>query len=200
MKKQFYFLTGILFLLPFFFAGCGGGGSLPSNPYLGDLPSLANQYQSEIDEYEAKADAATDMQDAFEYNARAKNLDKEAEGKIKEAWEKMETPVAIPFSQTAKEDFVIQQVVVDKAMFNQLNIRMDAMLSTTSVNLFAYLCAVDEQEQEIPGTFSVLMSTRHPKKDTIARFTGIMRPIQNLSKLAEFKFVTKDYYNAHKND
>ena len=200
MKNQIYFLAGMLLLMPFLYLGCGGGNSLPSNQYLGNLPSLANQFQTEIDEYEEKADAATDMQDAFEYNAKAKNLDKEADVRIEEAWESMEKPIEIPFSQTSKEGFEIQKVVVDKAMFNQVSIKMDAMLFTTSVNVFAYLCAVDENQQEIPGTFSVLMTSRHPKKDTITSFTGIMRPLQALSGLAEFRFVTRDYYNAHKND
>ncbi len=197
MKKfQFLFLYGVVVVT---FVACVSDHQ-SENIFLGEIPALAAEYHDQIAALRQKADESTDMQEAFEYAARAKNLSKTADTEIAKAFAKLSQPVIIPHDQQhGKNAFLIRQLAITGATADHLYIEATAeVLDPGGTNrLFAYVCGQDEQGKDLMP-MAVLMSTYHPEKGGEVKFTGLVQQPWNFGGLVRIRTVSRAHYDRMK--
>lgn len=196
MKNLLTIFTALLAVL--LLAQCGSK-KLPDNEFLGKIPSITADYLSEIEELELKAEESTDLKKAFEFASKAKKLSKEADARIEKVFEKLDKPVIVPFRQEIPQDeFQIELIEIKQASANSISISGKAKIfKPATTRHTTYICAIDSEGNDI-RPFAVLMSSRNTEAGKEDIFTGIMKHPENLAGLAQFKLVSKDYYQENK--
>lgn len=182
----------VLLLLAFVASYCSHASK--ENRYIGTIPWITAEYAKKISEYEQKADAAVELRDAYRYNARAKELVKKADLKIKAHWKELPKPVNVNFKQELfREQYAVKQIFIDSARYNKLYLSAVAEVKCSERQLFIYLRSIDSLGREISGSEAVLISSDHWEND-FTKFTGIIHGVEKLSALNKFKIVSKTNY------
>ena len=206
MKRSYFFTLTIAAIL-LLFNSCGG--SLSSNKYLGKLPAISDQYQTEIEELEEKADQATDMKKAFKYAKEAELKDDEAEKAIEEYLADFEFLEPIPYESVEDAPYSIDEVKVTGASLINLNIEIKVTLqedlrneyNNPIRNLFIRLKALDS-EGNLIGSPGVLMSSMGRKfefnKGDEVVLKGIIRNVREFSDLSKLQSISQEEYEAIK--
>lgn len=164
------------------------------NTYIGDIPAVTASYVSRILEYERKADASVELDDAFRYNSLAKKLAKEADREIKNQWKRLPKPVNVSFKQELlQKQYIVKKILIDSAGYNKLHLSADVEVKYPEKHLFIYLRPLDSLDREISGNQAVLISSDHPENN-YTKFTGIMPRIEKLSGLFKFEVINKTSY------
>jgi len=204
------FILAVIAGFSLLMSSCGGGeGSMASNDYLGKLPSISENYQSDIDEFKEKAKRSTDMEDAFEYDKKYKLTKEEADIKITEYVKNnlMDTP--IPFVALEDSKYEVMDLFIKGASRTRLNLESNVKIKEDLKNkyggfekyFFAYIKAVDIDGNMV-GKPTVMSSNMGSNKSYTA---GLEVPIKGsignhrfFGNFEKIIFITKDEYQANK--
>jgi hypothetical protein len=179
--------TGLLWLsLTCCFFGCSNG--VWKNKYLGEIPAIAAIYQEKIEALEQKTDKCHNLEKAYEYAVRAKNLSKEAEKKIGEAFDKLPKPIMIPVIQDHFEaDFSNCEINLIAA--SQRTLTFEARVSTIHSNSLPdtmIFCAITDKGQSIKPLVLLSKSiAAAPQSPTI--YSGFVTHPENFIHIEAFK-------------
>ncbi|NCC74110.1 MAG: hypothetical protein EOM06_12005 [Sphingobacteriia bacterium] len=189
--KWFLKTGSFCFMLLICLSGCKNKWSQKN--YLGEIPAIAASYREKIEILEHKTDNCYNLEKAFEYAVKAKNLSKEAEQKIGEAFDELPKPVLIPVIQDHHEaGFSIREVSLVAASQQTLlfEITVDTEFSTFLPDTI-FICGINKKDQLIkpPVLFGKSKSTIQ-QDSTI--FSGIVLHPENFIHLKSFKIVNRN--------
>ncbi len=206
MKKIVYVFSLIFSLLILLLSSCGGGGnSIITNEYLGDLPSISNNYIVKIDAKKEAIKKNTDRDKIFKLDKELKLLKDEAENSVKDYI--ANNPInSLPFEQKADDPFTIIDVSVSQKYNSTPNILgLIAKVTITkdvSNRMFLFIMAVDKEGNQINKKIGVLASggsgLRSFKVNQEVELTGGIERTADLVNFEKFVFVSKEEYNKNK--
>ena len=176
-------------------ASCKSG--LKENTILGKLPSISQNYVEKIEKIKEEQKKNTDFNKAFELAKKQELLEEEANNQIKEYMQNKSQKFVLPFNQLFdKESFIIKEVVVSEARFNDIKIeaRVEIQLDYP-YEYFAYMRFIDEENQAVDG-WAVLMSPRNNTKGKEVVLSGYYQKINKLLKASKVEFRSRDEYNS----
>ena len=206
MKTKVLSLMSAMLLVLLY--SCGGGG-MSENKYLGELPAMANKYETEIDELKQKAKEATDMEDAFKYEKEYKLKKEEADQAIVGYVEGHEFTETIPFKELDGSRFTVESIAVTGASRERVNFEATIKVNEDYKNeyggwekyIFGYIKAVDAEGNTL-GKATVLASPMGARKEYHAgdseKLSGGIRPLSELGEFAAIQFISKEEYDQAK--
>ena len=184
---------------------CGDSSSTgASNKYLGELPGVAEAYETQIEELEKKSKTATSMDEAFELEQKQKLAKEEAKEKIKEVTQKISFPIHVPYEgELSPAEYEVKSVEITNASFNSLGIKAVIVPKVTREHLFAYLHLVDKDGKPLASAkdWAVLAVSnfRNVKEGEEIEMRGSYnKGIENLENFEKIVFKTRDEYQANK--
>jgi len=208
MKKVFKRIrvTLAIFTSIFLFISCGGGSdSITTNEYLGDLPSIANNYLTKIDAKKEEVKQSTDMDKAFKLDKEYKLLKEEAENSVKDYIANNPTN-NLPFEQKGDDPFTITDVSISQKYNSTPKILgLIAKVTITedvSKTMFLYIKAIDKDGNQINKKMGVLATGMFSKKsfkvNQEVELTGGIERTADLVNFEKFVFVSREEYNKSK--
>jgi len=205
MKKVFKRIrvTLAIFTSIFLFISCGGGSdSIITNEYLGDLPSIANNYLTKIDAKKEEVKQSTDMDKAFKLDKELDLLKDEAENSVKDYI--ANNPITnLPFEQKADDPFTITDVSVHPK-YNSSPSRLHLLVKITmskdfSNSMFLYIKAIDKEGTQLTKKNGVVATALFGKKSYKANqeveLNGSIDKTADLINFEKFVFISKEEYN-----
>lgn len=206
MRKTFSFITA--FAISIALVSCGGGGaSMKTNEFLGELPSLEKKYYSEIKEKEKKAEECTDMEEAFKLSKEAELLEKEKKQKIEEYIAANPLTKPVPFEALEGTRYTINGLVINKAQSGNLNLKLSMKINEDIKNeyggieksLFIYYKAVDSRGIDIPDSKTVATNFKRIKLTTGTDYEAFgswkSSEIMKMEDFAKVVEITKEEYD-----
>lgn len=196
-----------LTLLSFFLIGCGGGPSIKTNEYLGELPSLEKYYYEKTQEQEKKIKDNTDMNSALKLGKELEDIKNERKTKIEE-YAATNPFKPLPFESIKREEYTIKDVVVNRATYGTLNIKFNIKINKTIANqfgttekwLFVYYKAVDSKGVEISNSKTVATNAGRIELvegiDYEAFGTWQSKATIGMEDFAKIVEITKEEYDA----
>ncbi len=190
--------------------GSGGGFSSSSNDYLNYLPSIANNYEQQIEAKKKAIHDNTSIEDAFKLDKELDLLKEEWDAKIKES--NISDPITkpLPFEALPDMPYTINQVTIDKEKVYKANITMnfDVTIKQDIKNeygnfvktLFVYYTAMDKSGTLIPGVVSVGMNMKPEelKAGLKCLVSAQLGPLAKLEDFAKIKIITNEEYKTLK--
>lgn len=175
MKFRFLFLVLLIPFLTF----CNQEKEIS---FPGDLPKIAAEYLTKINNLQNQLIAATDLETGREISLQILNLKDDADLELKEYYNSSFTDESIPFAvQTENEFFRINSIKIKNVKFNEIEFSAEFIaLSDHRNSLFLYMKFADSNRNEIPG-WIVMISPQSLKKDGIYEFTGSYSGLENLN-------------------
>ncbi len=186
--KRFVKTGNLCLMLLICFYGCKN--RWPENKYLGEIPAIAARYQEKIETLEKKTDNCYNLEKAYEYAIRAKNLSKEAEQKIGEAFDELPDPALIPVIQDQSEaGFSIREVRVVAASRQAL--RLEAVIicgGTAPLADTISICGLNEKGLIIEPAV-LLCKSNATTQNSMTIFSGVVPHPENFTHLEVLKIV-----------
>ena len=208
MKKgvNAYSITFIYSLIILLFSSCGGGGdSIITNEYLGDLPSIANNYVIKIEAKKEAFEKNTDRDKAFKLDKEIKLLKDEAENSIKDYI--TNNPINnLPFELKVDVPFTIKNVSVHQK-YSSTPYRLGLSVKVTmtkdiSKRMSLFIIAVDKEGNQINKKIGVIGTTSFSKKSykigQEVELGGEIKRTADLINFEKFVFVSRDEYDKSK--
>lgn len=206
--KNLSIISGLLFLSTIVMTSCGGA-DVKENEYLGELPSIVKNYESEIDEKKKEAKESTDMEKAFELEKEKDLLDDEMDQAIEDYVN--ENPELInkelPFETLPDNKYTVNKVTVSQVS-TRLNLLFSLTINEDIKNkyggiekfLFIYFKAVDSNGETIPETISVATSfgTRDPLVAGAEYDVSGSLLVEHLEDFSKIVQITKEEYEENK--
>lgn len=205
LNKFYTLLAGLSLVL----AGCGGGGSVQENEFLGTLPGLAANYDTQLEELKQKAKESTSMDDAFKYDKEYDLLKEEADKKMEETFAATKFEKGIPFQGLESDRFTVETMTATGAGRTRLNLEATVKAKEDLKNeyggwekyIFGYIVVVDAQGGFLgdPTVLASAMGARPEYKagDEI-KMTGSIGPLKDFVNFAAIKFISKEEYESKK--
>ena len=195
----FIFVTLVSFLM---FLSCGGGGdSIVTNEYLGDLPSIAKNYADKLEAKEQELKENTDLEEAYKLAKEGQLLEDEAEKTI-EDYVANNPIVNIPFEMEGEYPFTINDISVTNASDSRINFNIKAVMTEdVGKNLFVYIQAIDKEGNQLTKKNGVMMekaARRSLKANEEVVFVGSLDGPADLVNFEKLVLISKDSYNKLK--
>jgi len=206
LNKFYALLAGLTLVL----AGCGGGGSVQENEFLGTLPGMAANYDTQLEDLKTKAKESTSMDDAFKYDKEYDLLKEEADKKIEEAFATTNFEKGIPFQGLDSDRFTVETLTATGAGRTRLNLEATVKAKEDLKNeyggwekyIFGYIAAVDAQGAFLgePTVLASAMGARPEYKggDEI-KLTGSIGPLKDFVNFAAINLSAKKNTNQRSN-
>lgn len=196
------FILAMLFLL-----SCNGS-QMKENKYLGKLPSMAAEFEKNIDALEKEIKASKDLEEAFKLDKEFKELKEKARKEIVLYMNAYDFP-AIPIKDLESNPFTTTELKVNNASKSRVNLKGKVKIEKDLKNkyggyeksFFAYIKAVDENGEIIgkPTVMASDMSNRGPfKKGSQVEMFGSIGPLAQLVNLDRIEFISKEEYQQNK--
>ncbi len=141
------------FLVILLFISCGGGGnSIITNEYLGDLPSISKNYLDKIDAKKEAIKQNTDRDKAFKLDKELDLLKDKADKSVVDYI--ANNPIAsLPFEQKGDDPFTITDVLVHPK-YDTSPSRLQLLVKITmskdfSNSMFLYIKAIDKEGTQL---------------------------------------------------
>ncbi len=195
MKKNILIL--LVFLTIGLLVGCGGN---VQNEFLGEVPSIAKNYDNKIEAKEKAMEDCNDITEAFKLEKEKKKLEKERNAKIEEYVAANPLTKPLPFETLPGAAFTVKEAAITKSGSLRISIKVDKDLTkqggVLGNRLFIYYKVVDSAGKEIQYTKNA--ATKFGGKALKAgteydlSSSWPMRYMENFAKLVQ---ITKEEYN-----
>ncbi|NOQ74251.1 MAG: hypothetical protein GQ574_19740 [Crocinitomix sp.] len=207
--QKLKFISGLSIFTVIFLMGCSGGSSTTDNEFLGEFPSIENNYANQLDEKEQEIDECTDFAEAFKLEKEKKLLKEEKKQAVEEYLAANPLNKELPFQALADTKYTINKVEVDKASEGNLNIKFlitineDMMGEYGSVeqSLYIYYKALDSKGEYIAKSRTVAVNFKRVKLVSGTEYevvgTWQNNSIRNMEDFAEIVEVTKEEYDKN---
>jgi len=180
------------------FLSCGGGGdSIVTNAYLGDLPSIAKNYADKLEAKEQELKMNTDLEKAFTLAKEGELLEEEAEKTIEEHL--ANNPIAnIPYVVESEYPFTINDISVSNSSDTRINFNVKAVMTEdVGKNLFVYIKAIDKEGNQLTKKNGVMMekaARRSLKANEEVDIVGSLDGPADLVNFDKLVFISKEAY------
>lgn len=186
-----------------------GGGTMSENTYLGKLPSMALDYQDQLDGLKAKGEKATSVDEAFKISKEIELKEKEAEQAIKEYFEAGTLKTPLKFEENPVEKFTVKSIKITGATLSNLRIEAAISLKEDLKNeygnyekfVFGYINVLDTEGAKIGETVVLASnSSGNPEFKAGAEIilVGSMRYLKDFVNLETLQFISKEQYDKGK--
>ena len=195
----FTFVSLVSFLM---FLSCGGGGdTIVTNDYLGDLPSIAKNYADKLEAKEQELKEITDFEKAFTIAKEGELLEEEAEKTIKEHL--ANNPILnIPYEVKGEYPFTVNDISVTDAADSRINFNIKVVMKEdVGNNLFVYIRATDKEGNQLTKKNGVMMertARRSLKANEEVNFVGSLDGPADLVNFDKMVLISKDSYEKLK--
>jgi len=187
--------------------GSGGGISSVSNDYLNNLPSIAKDYEANVEAKEEAIHKNTSMEDAFKLEKELDLLKEEWAAKIKESATANPLIKPLPFDTLGGMPYTVNQILVKTVNKSNLSLEFELTVNQDikskygiiGKTVFIYYTAMDKQGNEIPKSTSVAVNYKREEMRAGLKFTasGQLGPLANLENFAKLKLISKEAFEEN---
>jgi len=210
--KKIRLISGLMIITIISLIACSGRVNSPEkdNEFLGKLPSIEKKYALQIDEKEKKIEECTDMKKAYKLAKEKKLLEKEKDETIAEYVAAHPLTKDLPFQPLPDTKYTIKQVVINKALSGNLNIKflitineeIKSKYGSIEKTLFIYYKALDSNGNYISKSTTVATNFKNIKLIANTEYEAFgswqNKATRNMEDFAKIVEITREEWEQNK--